>query len=45
MKIIVDAMGGDNAPLEIVKGALQAQKRFGAPLTRPPFWTLSGPAA
>ena len=29
MKIIVDAMGGDNAPLEIVKGALQAQKRFG----------------
>ena len=30
MKIIVDAMGGDNAPLEIVKGALQAQKRFGA---------------
>ena len=30
MKIIVDAMGGDNAPQEIVKGALQAQKRFGA---------------
>ncbi len=29
MKIIVDAMGGDNAPLEIVKGALSAQKRFG----------------
>ena len=29
MKIIVDTMGGDNAPLEIVKGALQAQKRFG----------------
>ena len=29
MKIIIDAMGGDNAPLEIVKGALQAQKRFG----------------
>lgn len=24
MKIIVDAMGGDNAPLEIVKGAIQA---------------------
>ena len=22
MKIIIDAMGGDNAPLEIVKGAL-----------------------
>ena len=29
MKIIIDAMGGDNAPLEIVKGALQGQKRFG----------------
>lgn len=28
MKIIIDAMGGDNAPLEIVKGALSAQKRF-----------------
>lgn len=29
MKIIVDAMGGDNAPGEIVKGALKAQKQFG----------------
>ena len=29
MKIIIDAMGGDNAPLEIVKGALQGKKRFG----------------
>ena len=28
MKIIIDAMGGDNAPLEIVKGALAAQKRW-----------------
>ena len=27
MKIILDAMGGDNAPLEIVKGALAGQKR------------------
>ena len=26
MKIIVDAMGGDNAPLAIVKGALDAGK-------------------
>ena len=32
MKIIIDAMGGDNAPLEIVKGALQGQKRFGVDL-------------
>ena len=29
MKILVDAMGGDNAPLEIVKGALEARKRLG----------------
>jgi glycerol-3-phosphate acyltransferase PlsX len=28
MKIIIDAMGGDYAPLEIVKGALQAAKDF-----------------
>ena len=26
LKIIVDAMGGDNAPAEIVKGALDAVK-------------------
>ena len=29
MKIIIDAMGGDNAPEEIVKGAVDAQKEFG----------------
>lgn len=29
MKIIVDAMDGDNAPLEIVKGALAGQKHWG----------------
>ena len=29
MKIIVDAMGGDNAPDEIVKGALDASKELG----------------
>ena len=33
MKIIVDAMGGDNAPLEIVKGALAGQKRWGVDVT------------
>lgn len=32
MKIIVDAMGGDNAPQEIIKGALQAQKELGVEL-------------
>lgn len=29
MKIIVDAMGGDNAPREIVKGAILAVREFG----------------
>ena len=29
MKIIVDAMGGDNAPREIVKGALDAHRNYG----------------
>lgn len=29
MKIILDAMGGDNAPLEIVKGAVAGGKRWG----------------
>ncbi|MBR3148730.1 MAG: phosphate acyltransferase PlsX [Eubacterium sp.] len=28
MKIIVDAMGGDNAPLEIIKGSLMALNEF-----------------
>ena len=32
VKIIVDAMGGDNAPLEIVKGALRARKELGVEL-------------
>ncbi len=29
MKIAVDAMGGDYAPLEIVKGAVEAADRHG----------------
>ena len=29
MKIIIDAMGGDNAPGAIVRGAVDAQKEFG----------------
>lgn len=29
MKIVVDAFGGDNAPLEIIKGAAQAEKELG----------------
>ena len=33
MKIILDAMGGDNAPLAPVMGALQANRDFGAQIT------------
>ena len=29
MKIIVDAMGGDNAPLEIIKGSMLAVDEYG----------------
>lgn len=29
MKIIVDAMGGDNAPLEIIKGSAEAHNEYG----------------
>lgn len=29
MKIIVDAYGGDNAPLEIIKGAIDARREYG----------------
>lgn len=32
MKIVVDAMGGDNAPLEIVKGAAMASREYDARL-------------
>jgi hypothetical protein len=33
MRIIVDAMGGDNAPEEIVKGAIDASNEFGLGIT------------
>ena len=33
MKIIVDAMGGDHAPGEIVKGAVRAQRELGVDVT------------
>lgn len=33
MRIIVDAMGGDNAPGEIIKGAVQAVREYGVELT------------
>ena len=29
MRIVVDAYGGDNAPLEIIKGAADASNQFG----------------
>ncbi len=33
MRIIVDAMGGDRAPQEIVKGAIRARKELGVDIT------------
>ena len=33
MRIIVDAMGGDHAPLAPVQGALEAQKLHGVDIT------------
>lgn len=33
MKIIIDAMGGDNAPEEIVKGAVRAKRELGVDVT------------
>lgn len=33
MRIIIDAMGGDNAPAEIVKGAVLAKQRLGVDIT------------
>ncbi len=33
MRVVVDAFGGDNAPLEIVKGAAMASKELGVDIT------------
>ena len=33
MRIIIDAMGGDNAPEEIVKGAVRARRELGVDVT------------
>ncbi len=33
MRVVVDAFGGDNAPLEIVKGAALASKEYGIDIT------------
>ena len=33
MRIMIDAMGGDNAPEEIVKGAVLSRKKFGVDIT------------
>ncbi|MBQ8057294.1 MAG: phosphate--acyl-ACP acyltransferase, partial [Ruminococcus sp.] len=33
MNIIVDAFGGDNAPLEIIKGSIDAKNEFGVDIT------------
>ena len=33
MRILIDAMGGDNAPGEIVRGAVDAHREFGVDVT------------
>lgn len=33
MNIVMDAFGGDNAPLEVIKGAIDAQREFGVDVT------------
>lgn len=33
MNIVIDAFGGDNAPLEVIKGALDAHNEFGIDVT------------
>ena len=40
MNIIIDAFGGDNAPLEVIKGAIDAQKDFKIDIT-PDFATVA----
>ena len=33
MRIVIDAFGGDNAPLEIIKGAAAASAEYGVDIT------------
>ncbi len=33
MNIVIDAFGGDNAPLEVIKGSVRARKDFGVEIT------------
>ena len=33
MNIVMDAFGGDNAPLEVIKGAIDAKRDFGVDIT------------
>ena len=33
MNIVIDAFGGDNAPLEVIKGSIDAQTHFGDDVT------------
>ena len=33
MRVVVDAFGGDNAPLEIIKGAALAAEELGVDIT------------
>ena len=41
MRIVVDAFGGDNAPLEIVKGSRKAADKFGVETVAIPASTSS----
>ena len=45
MRIIVDAMGGDNAPEEIVKGAVRAKRELGVDVTSSASRIRSEPAS
>ena len=43
MKILVDAMGGDNAPLCVLQGASQAAAEFGDGMTPVSYTHLTLP--
>ena len=44
MKILIDAMGGDNAPLCVLQGAAQAAAEFGDGMTLALLGGRAGPA-
>ena len=40
MRIVVDAFGGDNAPLEIIKGSAMAEKEYGVQIVNNTFMNV-----